>query len=78
MLRMDSQENLSMMMSTNADKETDAPTPIEPRNPPCRRVNEIELQNPHDGKGLTSGPSYVVSHCEFVTFPLVTWVSCGT
>ena len=30
------------------------------------------------GKGLTSWLSYVVSNCEFVTFPLVFWVRCGT
>ena len=30
------------------------------------------------GKGLTSWPSFVVSNCEFVTFPLVSWVMCGT
>ena len=30
------------------------------------------------GKGLTSGLSFVVSICEFVTFPLVSWVRCGT
>ena len=27
------------------------------------------------GKGWLS---FVVSNCEFITFPLVTWVSCGT
>ena len=27
---------------------------------------------------LTSWLSFVVSNCEFVTFPLVTWVRCGT
>ena len=27
-----------------------------------------------DGKGLTSWLSFVVSNCEFVTFPLVSWV----
>ena len=26
------------------------------------------------GKGLTSWPSFVVSNCEFVTFPFVSWV----
>ena len=31
-----------------------------------------------DGKGLTSWLSFVVSNCEFVTFPLVSWVRCGT
>ena len=30
------------------------------------------------GKGLTSWLSFVLSNCEFVTFPLVSWVRCGT
>ena len=30
------------------------------------------------GKGLTSWLSFMVSNCEFVTFPLVSWVRCGT
>ena len=30
------------------------------------------------GKGLTSWLSFVVSNCEFVSFPLVSWVRCGT
>ena len=30
------------------------------------------------GKGLTSWLSFVVYNCEFVTFPLVSWVRCGT
>ena len=30
------------------------------------------------GKGLTSWLSFVVSNCEFVTFPLVSGVRCGT
>ena len=30
------------------------------------------------GKGLTSRLSFVVSDCEFVTFPLVSWVRCGS
>ena len=30
------------------------------------------------GKGLTSWLSFVVSNCEFVTFPLVSLVRCGT
>ena len=30
------------------------------------------------GKGLTSWLSFVVSYCEFVTFPLVSWVRYGT
>ena len=29
-------------------------------------------------KGLTSWLSFVVSNCEFVNFPLVSWVGCGT
>ena len=30
------------------------------------------------GKALTSWFSFVMSICEFDTFPLVSWVSCGT
>ena len=30
------------------------------------------------GKGLTSWLTFVVSNCEFVTFPLVSWVRCGS
>ena len=30
------------------------------------------------GKGLTSSLSFVVSNSEFVTFPLVSCVRCGT
>ena len=30
------------------------------------------------GKGQTSWLSFVVSYCENVTFPLVSWVRCGT
>ena len=30
------------------------------------------------GKGLTSWLSFVVSNCEFVTFPLISWVKGGT
>ena len=29
-------------------------------------------------EGLTSWLSFVVSNYEFVTFPLVSWVRCGT
>ena len=32
----------------------------------------------HAVKGLTSWLSFVVSICEFVTFPLVSWVKYGT
>ena len=30
------------------------------------------------GKGLNVWLSFVVSYCEFVTFPLVSWIRCGT
>ena len=30
------------------------------------------------GKGLTSWLSFVAYNCEFVTFPLISWVRCGT
>ena len=33
---------------------------------------------PPAGKGLTSWLSFVMSNCEFVTFPLVSMVRCGT
>ena len=29
-------------------------------------------------EGLTSWLSFLVYNCEFVTFPLVSWVRCGT
>ena len=29
------------------------------------------------GKGLTSWLTFVMSNCEVVTFPLVSWVRCG-
>ena len=29
-------------------------------------------------KGLNSLLSFVMSNCEFVTFPLVSWIRCGT
>ena len=29
------------------------------------------------GKGLTSWLSFIMYNCEVVTFPLVTWVTCG-
>ena len=29
------------------------------------------------GKGLTSWLSFVMSNCEVITFPLVSWVRCG-
>ena len=30
------------------------------------------------GKGLISWLSFVVANCQLVTFPLVSWVRCGT
>ena len=29
------------------------------------------------GKGQNSWPSFVMSNCDFVTFPLVSWVRSG-
>ena len=29
------------------------------------------------GKGLTAWLSFVMSNCDVVTFPLVSWVRCG-
>ena len=29
------------------------------------------------GKGLTSWLSFVMSNCDVVTFPMVSWVRCG-
>ena len=43
----------------------------------CTRLFICALWPPA-GKGLTSLLSFVVSNCEFVTFPLVPWVRCGT
>ena len=43
----------------------------------CERLFICALWSPA-GKGLTSWLSFVVSNCEFVTFPLVSWVRCGT
>ena len=43
----------------------------------CVRLYIIALWSPA-GKGLTSWLSFVVSNCEFVTFPLVSWVRYGT
>ena len=44
---------------------------------PCERLFVCALWSPA-GKGLTSWLSFVVSNCEFVIFPLVSWVRCGT
>ena len=43
----------------------------------CARLFICALWSPA-GKGLTSWLSFVVSNCEFVTLPLVSWVRCGT
>ena len=37
----------------------------------------VALWSPAE-KGLTSWLSFVMSNCELVTFPLVSWVRCGT
>ena len=29
------------------------------------------------GKGLTSWLSFVMSNCDVITFPMVSWVRCG-
>ena len=43
----------------------------------CARLFICALWSPA-GKGLTSWLSFVVSNCEFVTFPLISWVRCVT
>ena len=43
----------------------------------CARLFICAFWSPA-GKGLTSWLSFVVSNCEFVTFPLVFWARCGT
>ena len=43
----------------------------------CARLFKCALLSPA-GKGLTSWLSFGVSIAEFVTFSLVSWVSCGT
>ena len=43
----------------------------------CMRLFLSVLWSP-TGKGLTFLLSFVVSNCEFVTFPLVSWVRFGT
>ena len=43
----------------------------------CVRLFICALWSPA-GKGPTSCLSFVVFNCEFVTFPLVSWVRCGS
>ena len=43
----------------------------------CARLFICALWSPA-GKGLTSWLSIMVSNCEFVTFPLISWVRFGT
>ena len=43
----------------------------------CARLFICTLWSPA-GKGLTSLLSFVLSNSDFVTFPLVSWVRCGT
>ena len=43
----------------------------------CGRLFICVLWSPA-GKGLASWLSFVVSNCKFVTFPLISWVRCGT
>ena len=43
----------------------------------CTRLFICALWSPA-GKGLTFWLSFVVSNCKLITFPLVSWVRCGT
>ena len=43
----------------------------------CARLFICALWSPA-GKRQTSWLSFAVSYCEFVNFPLVSWVRCGT
>ena len=43
----------------------------------CMRLFICDFWSPA-GKGLTSWHSFVVFYCEFVAFPLASWVRCGT
>ena len=43
----------------------------------CVRLFNCALWSPA-GEGLASWLSFVVSYCEFVTFPLASWVGSGS
>ena len=43
----------------------------------CAHLCIVVLWSPA-GRGLASWLSFVMSNCEYVTFPLVSWVRCGT
>ena len=43
----------------------------------CARLSIDVLWSPA-GKGLTSWLSFLMSNCEVVTFPSVSWVRCGS
>ena len=43
----------------------------------CARLFICALWSPA-GKGLTFWLSFVVYNCEFINFPFVSWVRCGT
>ena len=43
----------------------------------CVRLFIYALWSPAE-KGLTAWLSFVMPNCEFVTFPLVSWVGYGT
>ena len=45
--------------------------------PLCGSVYIIFALGSPAGKELTSLFSYLVSYCEFVALPLVSWVRCG-
>ena len=44
----------------------------------CACLFICAMWSPAKKKGLTSWLSLVLSSCEFVTFPLVSWIRCGT
>ena len=43
----------------------------------CARLFIFALWSPA-GEGMTSWHSFVVSNCDFVTFPLVSWIRYST